>query len=69
MKGKVIPVQAWTVPEVSNILWILNFRTVSTCTCQGSQRYATATFTPQEVLLVLIPVRAYFNTRVVVRPE
>ena len=58
MKIKVIPVQAWTVSEVSKMFWILNFKTVSKCTCQGSQPYATAIFTPQEVLLVLIPIRA-----------
>jgi hypothetical protein len=54
---KAVPVQAWTGPKGSRRLRLPDFKTVGTLAWQGSQPYALATFTPQEIFLLLIFVR------------
>ena len=68
-KVKTIQLQAWTGPEGSRRLRLPDFMTIGTWRWQGCQYYATAAFTPQEIFLVLIPIRVWVNPRVTVRPE
>ena len=53
---KATPLQAWTGPEGSRRLRLLDFKTISTWRWKSCQPYAPATFTPQEIFLVLISV-------------
>jgi hypothetical protein len=59
VKDKTIPLQAWTSPEVSRSLRLPDFKTVDSWRWLGCQPYAPAAFTPQEIFLVLIPVRGW----------
>jgi hypothetical protein len=47
IKGKAIPLQAWTGPEGSRKLRLPDFKTVSTWRCYGCQPYAPAAFIPR----------------------
>jgi hypothetical protein len=57
MKGKANPVQTWTGPEGARKLRLPDFKKISIQRWLGCQPYALATFTPQEISLVLIYVK------------
>ena len=68
LKGKSVPLQAWTVPEGSRKLMFPNFVT----TAQDGGRLSAlraGRLYPQEILLVLISVRGWVDPRAIVRPE
>ena len=67
-KGKAIPLQAWTDPEGSRRSRLPVFKVIGTWRWY-SQLYAPAIFTPQEIFLVLIPIRGWIDPRPRVRPE
>ena len=48
VKGKAIPLQAWTSPEGSRRLRFPDFKTFGTWRWQGCQPYALAAFTPRK---------------------
>jgi hypothetical protein len=48
VKGKAIPLQAWTGPEGSRKLRLPDFMTIGTCRWKGCQPYAPAAFTPRQ---------------------
>jgi hypothetical protein len=67
-KGKAVPLQTWTGPEVSRKLRFPDFVT----TAQDGGRLSalhTCHLYPQEMLLVLISVRGWVDPKAVVRSE
>jgi len=68
VKGKAVPLQAWTGPEGSRKLRLPDFVT----TAQDGGRLSalrTGCLYPQEMLLVLISVRGWVDPRAIVRSE
>jgi hypothetical protein len=53
VKGKAIPVQAWTDPEGSRRLRLPDFKTIATWRCWSCQPYAPAVLTPRKYLWCL----------------
>ena len=66
---KAIPAQAYSGPEGSSRLRLPDFRTVGKWRWYGCLSHALASFTPKEIVLVLISFRCWVDTRAVVRPE
>jgi len=67
-KGKSVPLQTWRGPECSRKLRFPDFVT----TAQDGGRLSglsTGRLYPQEILLVLISVRGWVDTRAIVRSE
>ena len=54
IKGKAVPLQAWSGPQGSRKLRFPDFTTAAQ---DSSKAYPPAAFNPQEILLVLISVR------------
>ena len=61
--GKSIPLQAWTGPDDSRSLRLPDFKKIGTWRWQGCQPYASAAFTPEEIVLFLLSVRCWFEPR------
>ena len=62
-KGKAVPLQAWSGPEVSRTLRFSNFMT----TAQDSGKIVS--LYPQEIHMALISVRGWFDPRAIMPPE
>jgi len=67
--GTPIPVQAWTGPEVSRSFRLPDLKTNGTWRWSVCQPYAPAAFTLQKILLVVVSVRDWVDSRAIVRPE
>ena len=68
VKGKAVPLQTWTGPEVSRKLRLPDFVT----TAQDGGRLSalrTGRLYPQEIFLALIYVRGSVDPTAIVRPE
>jgi hypothetical protein len=61
-KEKAIPLQAWTSPESSRRLRHRDFQTICTWMWLVCPPCAKATFTPQEISLVHIPLTGWVNS-------
>jgi hypothetical protein len=57
VKGKAIPLQAWTGSEGSSGLRLQDFKTIGILRWCGCQPYAPAAFISQKTFLVIISVR------------
>ena len=68
LKGKAVPLQAWTGPEVSRKLWFPDFVTTAQDGCR-LLALRTGRLYPQEILLVLISVRGWVDPRAIVRSD
>ena len=68
LKGKAVPLQAWSGPEGSRKLRFPDFVTKAQDDCRLSV-LRTGRFYPQEMLLVLISVRGWVDPSVIVRSE
>jgi hypothetical protein len=69
IKGKLIPLQAWTGPECSRSYRLPDFKTICKRMWQGCQPYAPAAFTSQEIFLILISFRVWGDPRAIIWPE
>jgi hypothetical protein len=59
-KGKAMPLQALTGPQVSRRLILPDFKKISTLRWQGSQPYAPAAFTPGNIPGISIPLSTLY---------
>ena len=58
VKGKAIPLQAWTGPEGSRRVRLPDFKTIGTRKWKGCQPYVPAAFTPRKYSWYLILLEA-----------
>ena len=66
VKGKAIPLQAWTGPVGSGRVRLPDFKTIGTWRWSAVR---TARLYHQEIFLLLISFRGWVNPRAIVRPE
>jgi len=68
IKCEAFSLEVWKFPEGSRGLRLPDFRTDNKWRCQCFQQYASATFTHQEIFLVLISFRPLVDLSVIVLP-